>query len=69
MDVSDARCVARAAVYYKELHIPRFLRSGTCKSKSRVYAAGTEDSVYISKGIEKRVVPRVYTVMVVHLLV
>lgn len=69
MDVSDAECVARAAAYYKGRHISILLRSETCKSKSRVYAAEMEVSVYISKDSEKRVVLRIYTVIVVHLVV
>ena len=69
MDVSDAGCVACAAAYYKGRHIPLILRSETCKSKSDVYVAEAEVSVYISKDSEKRVVSRIYTVTVVHLLV
>jgi hypothetical protein len=69
MDVSDAECVARAAAYYKGRHVLRLLRSETCKYKSGVYAAETEVSVYINKNSEKRVVSRIYTVIIVHLLV
>jgi len=69
MDVSDGECVARPAAYYKGQHIPLLLTSETCKSKSRVYAAETGVSVYISKDSEKRVVPSFYTAIIVHLLV
>lgn len=69
MDVSDAECVARAAAYYEGRSVQRRLRSGTCKIKTRVYAAETEVSVNIRKDSEKRVVPAIYTVIVVRLLV
>jgi hypothetical protein len=65
----DAECVARAAACYKGRHVPRRLRSETCKSESRVNAAETEVSVYINKDAGKRVVARIYSVIIVHLLV
>jgi len=57
MNVSEAECVARAAAYYKGQRVQRRLRSETCKSKSRLYAAETEVSVDISNYSERRVVP------------
>jgi len=66
MNVSEAECVVRAAAYYK---VRRRLRSATCKSKSRLYAAETEVSVDVSNYLEKYVLPGIYTVIIVHLLV
>lgn len=67
MDVSDTECVARSVADYKGRHVSHLLRLETCKSKSRVYAAETKVSLYISKDTGKRVVPRIYTTIIVHL--
>jgi hypothetical protein len=67
MDFSDAECVSRDAAYCKGLRIPQCLRTETFNYKSRVYAAEAEVSVHISKDSEKRVVPRIYTIVIAYL--
>jgi hypothetical protein len=47
MDVSNTKCVACAAAYYNEGSVPRRLRTETCNSNWRVYAAVVEVSMYI----------------------
>jgi hypothetical protein len=59
--------VSRDAAYFKGRSIPQRLRTETCNSKSLVYAAEAEVSVYLSKDSDKRVVPRIYTVVIAHL--